>query len=361
MSRALPVTGLLVLGLAAWTRAPAQTTAEQVRRYLRLTQEATRFRDTLAAELKRGMFGGLAIDTIRVGSLTVITNHSRAPATRLAADSAWTILRRSFGEHANAVSATPVFVRYLEESQGDIAAQLINAYLIPISIHADPGEVAGVIAASLAPSVYRTGDELLRRWTGSQLLPAIRPTMLVTLYDELATAPWSTAQACFLGQLQACRAALGISGADPALDWFNAIDRRHYLRSHLGSSVAMRTRVEDCQGGEDAACVQLLRSFTADQFVPPFDVTARQLLLTIAVESGGPQAFDRLLSANQKPLDARLELAAGLPVDTLVARWRARILSAHPKTVAADMRSAWAAVVWGVAFTMAALRSTRWR
>src|SRR5437773_1625090 len=103
-----------------------------------------------------------------------------------------------------------------------------------------------------------------------------------------------------------------------------------------------------CAAGDDSACVRLMQAATRDQIAPPISIHARQSFLTLAIDAGGPGTYGRLLAARGQPLDARLAAATGLPVDSLVSRWRAWILAARPKTVAADPRAAWAAVGWGV-------------
>jgi len=113
--------------------------------------------------------------------------------------------------------------------------------------------------------------------------------------------------------------------------------------------------------GDDSSCIQLMRGPVGTEIAPPFSVHVRQLLLTMAIEAGASGAFDRLIRTEGQPLDARLAAASGLPIDSLVSQWRARVLSAHPKTVAADERAAWAAVCWGVLLIGVALRSSRWR
>ena len=145
------------------------------------------------------------------------------------------------------------------------------------------------------------------------------------------------------------------------LEWFDAADRRHYVEDHLKFLPASQSQYAACASGDDATCIALMRLAPHARPGPPLGITARLFLLALALDAGGRHGFDRLLDRPTQPLDARLAAAAGISVDSLTDHWRARVLSAHPQTVAADERAAWGAVVWGVLFALVALRSTRWR
>src|SRR5439155_1464720 len=60
-------------------------------------------------------------------------------------------------------------------------------------------------------------------------------------------------------------------------------------------------------------------------------------------------------------LPGRLRPAADLPLDSLLAVWRGRVLAARPEPVTLESKGAWVALSWGVIFGLLALRSTRWR
>jgi hypothetical protein len=57
----------------------------------------------------------------------------------------------------------------------------------------------------------------------------------------------------------------------------------------------------------------------------------------------------------------RLALAAAMPADSLLRRWRAEIMAGRPHPVPIAAAAGWAALGWCVAFGLLALRSTRWR
>jgi hypothetical protein len=358
MSKRRTGTGLIALLLGSASMAEAQTTAQWQQRLERLDQVVSQMTDT-ERQLARQRQAQLPVDTIRVGALVVFAPRSASRRIRPAADSAWRILSRFFGDRAQAAGATPVLVQYHGQPEGEIPEQPLHATTVAIPAHVEVGWTAMILVNSLEPAITKDADPTLRDWgLSAHTMNSANPTLV---YDELATAPWSSARACFLGRISSCRLALGISGHDPISEWFDETDRRHYVR-RMVSREALPGVYEACtQGGEDSSCDRLLRQGFGGPITPPFSAHVRQLLLGMAIDTGGSGAFERLIATENQPLDARLAAAAGIPIDSLVGWWRGRVLAAHPKTVAADERAAWAAVGWGVLLIAIALRSSRWR
>jgi hypothetical protein len=116
-----------------------------------------------------------------------------------------------------------------------------------------------------------------------------------------------------------------------------------------------------CVEGRSAdACTALLRRLPARSLEPPLRNGPRALVEQ-ALDLGGPDAYDRLMASPHRPLGERLAVAAGVPQDSLVARWRARVIVARPRAVTLTPRGAWAAFVWILVLGALALQSTRWR
>ena len=250
-------------------------------------------------------------------------------------------------------------LQYEDQVEGELPFDQASGIAVPIPTDAGVDMVADRIVTGVSPTIYRTTDQRLQDWAPYPNV-SILEANTVALYAELATSPWRTARECFIGRLDECRRALGISGEDPVLDWFDATDRRHYVEEYLLYLPGAQARYAACTSNDDAACIALMRLAPREPD-PPLGITTRVLLLALALDVGGRNAFDRLLDNPARPLEVRLAAAAGIPVDSLIGRWRSRVLAVRPKTVAADERAAWGAIVWSVLFALAALRSTRWR
>ena len=265
-----------------------------------------------------------------------------------------------FGKLAETAPRLPVLIQQPDQIEGELPAGLFNAseLVIPSRPLATSRLIADRLLAWVSPAIHGHADEPLRQWMPQPYTPALLRANLTALYVELATSPWHTARKCFTGDLGACQLALGISGTDQVTDWFDATDRRHYVQQYLGRPDFYR---ECISGGDDVKCLAVMRLDPRATVYPPLSLTARQLLLAMAVDTGGPAAFDRMLAAGTQPLAARLAVASRLPIDSLVGRWRSRIVAARPQTIAADALAAWTAVAWGVLLIAAALRSSRWR
>jgi hypothetical protein len=91
----------------------------------------------------------------------------------------------------------------------------------------------------------------------------------------------------------------------------------------------------------------------------PTSPMLRESLVRFALAVGGPGAFERFAAADS--LTARLEGAARMPVDSLVARWRAKLVAARSTSTAIDMTTALSSLFWVGVCACLALRSSRWR
>lgn len=362
----------LILLLAGAGRLAGQTET-QVRRRIALLEQALARNTATLARADSGRRSSVPLDTLRAGALTVITTRATAPMVRQVIDHAWRILDQTYGSAATVLSRYPLPVQIvgrtgeilpMRPSPGSgLRGVTLNA-ILPTG--ADSGTVlrALLFQSSLALGAMR--DSALTAWLHVNFTPPWpRDDRLELTYIDLVTSPWSHARTCYLGDLTACRRALGLSGREaPILEWYDAPDRRRLVRDRPYSSFDRTAGVQyqRClNGGPDTACVAAIhasRFFTLDT---PLQAPARLSLLQAALTTGGRGAYERLLAGAGRPLDERLAFAAGIPTDSLLSRWRAAVLAARPKTVAFATRQAWAAVIWGVLFGFLAMRSTRWR
>lgn len=359
------VVGAFLLAVAG--SGHAQTVAEFRQRLDKVSQYSRHVSDTLRTlyQFRANVF---RLDTIRAGALVVLVAPSAVERTRPAVDSVWQALSSRFGAGATVVGQAPIVIQFADQPEGEIPLDESPAGPLYVPTHTGTNELTDHLMGWVSPVVFRSVDGRLQEWvphpyafTSRGAARTLLRNNRATLYAELATAPWHMARTCFRGTIGDCRLALGITGTDPVLDWLDAADRRHYVEASLRYLPVPRARYDRCSGGDDEECIALIRLAPSLRPAPPLSVTARLLLLALALDAGGPNAFPRLLEHPDRSMDARLEAASGVPVDSLVAQWRRDVLATHPKTVAADARAAWGAVFWGVLFTIAALRSTRWR
>jgi hypothetical protein len=137
--------------------------------------------------------------------------------------------------------------------------------------------------------------------------------------------------------------------------------RRLVPRLLRGDSRVNRQALAACIGGSDAACLQLLSTVPASAFPKPLGYNARATLVDLALRLGGRGAYHVLATSEDMPIGDRLAAAAGVPIDSLISRWRAEIIASRPEPVALPPWGLWIAVGWVVAFAGCGLRSSRWR
>jgi hypothetical protein len=178
---------------------------------------------------------------------------------------------------------------------------------------------------------------------------------------ELVTTLSVRTRGCNAGDTEDCALALGITPvSDPLRQWYDAGDRRALVRREADTPGRNRTtaNADDCvQRGSDEACLAYLQ----EPSHAPISTEAAVGVLFTAARLGGAGALDRLLADTTGSLPARLEVMAGVPLDSLLSAWRneARSRRTSPPTLPRSVR--WAALFWIAAFGTLALRSPRWR
>ena len=357
--RVFPPVALVVLAIAPI--ATGQSAMDYGRHYQRLREATARLDAHFDSASKRRIVPG-SVDTIRAGALIVYTAPELRARARIATDSAWLLVTRIFGSRAALAGGTPLLLESSERRDSASLEDLVNGVLVELPPGTPAEQVRRGVLDVIGPAIYGHADAELKRWLPWIYSDTILRLNVETLYEELATSPWSASRRCFDGSLVACRLALGITPVDPITGWYDAADRRNYVAHVLPLPITAITAARECvRDGDDQACIASLKRAPGGAPEPPLGAQARQLLVALAINTGGPDAYDRLLEHAGQPLEIRISAAAVVPIDTLVYRWRTRIISAHPQTVAADARAAWAAVAWGVLLMVIALRSTRWR
>jgi hypothetical protein len=226
-----------------------------------------------------------------------------------------------------------------------------------------PDHVASGLLGMLRGSAAQSLDSTMRRWLeGSLPLDTLTEIQAHTVYIELATKPLAVSGACYAGQLDRCREALAV-GTGGAEAWYTDEERRQLV----ASAMAWHRGVQRDPGarlcattGDEPACTEILQTYP-NLVQEPLSPMARQTLVRVAFESGGEGAFGRLMTGDSLALPDRLARTAGLPVDSLIARWHAAIIAARPAGTVLSRAGGWTAFLWVVVLGVLAMRGTRWR
>jgi hypothetical protein len=117
-----------------------------------------------------------------------------------------------------------------------------------------------------------------------------------------------------------------------------------------------------CVQGDAAGCAHALgirRSGDPDAGGEYYPLVRADLLLA-ALEQGGEGAWSRLIGNAGASVEQRLAAAAGIPVDTLLLRWRDGLLALQPDRGPLDLSSAGLILGWSAVILAAGLGIARW-
>jgi hypothetical protein len=120
--------------------------------------------------------------------------------------------------------------------------------------------------------------------------------------------------------------------------------------------------VRDCAGGAMAGC-EIAFELTGSPATPAgvsFSAFMRADLMLAALSAGGRAAWPRLRAAADSGIRTALAAAAGMPLDSLLSRWRVGLLSLRPTAGPLTRGVAIAALIWSVALLAGALGTSRW-
>lgn len=312
----------------------------------------------------------LPVDTVRVDPLVILAAPEDATLAREAAEAAVPRLRARFGQGVADLRAHPFTIRtptYSHRSDPLVEIAEVDSADHVTSGQSQPATRSLVEEAWVVRGSRYLTEELgpdFGRWLANAL-PVDSATSKTWIDGriELVTTASSAAQACYAGDDRACAYALGVAGEDdPAVHWFDADERRQIVRR---ASYSLQRGHEDawqrCVLHDDATtCMALARLIPSDAIQPPLGPTARQGLAQLAMDFGGPGAFARMLTA-PNTVAARLQAASGIPTDSLVRVWRARIMHASAESTTMTPALALMSLFWAATCGALALRSSRWR
>jgi hypothetical protein len=202
------------------------------------------------------------------------------------------------------------------------------------------------------------------QWAPGNIQEPRRPE---EIYRELATVASTSVRACLSGDDAACLVSMGLGvDDDPVGDWYDQEER--YLMARTSQQLLYATGstedIEACQNVSRQGCDGLFDAYVERHgpgWVTPIRPATRGTLVWFALRSGGEGAWSRLIeNPEAEPADA-LEAAAGMPLEELVAGWRAYAVEHRPDSHADVGKGAAGALLWVLLLSTLATRSTRWR
>src|SRR5262245_20327632 len=309
-------------------------------------------------------------DTVRVGSLVVLTDAAHRDLVHAAATEALTGIQRVFGDRARSLTRHAMLVRSDSASSvpGALEVAVLDSTSNPIGITSEFGTASAVSVALRRRAAMLLTQELdptFRVWlSGDVPFDSSTHRMWVNTHIHLVTASSGAARDCASGDSARCAVALAIVEVrNPAFVWYDARERRELIRlaAHVLRQRGTEAPVDRCTiQGEMSVCDSLIRTIPEDALTAPLNAAARLSLVRLALEMGGDGAVARLAAANGSVAD-RLSAAARVSSDSVVRAWRAQAMSASYGNTTLTTETALSAVFWATLCGALALRSSRWR
>lgn len=304
----------------------------------------------------------MGLDSIRAGNLVILAPAALRSLAAAIAPQVWGRVEAVYGEEARTKTGPIVVGIYHSDSGPPPYGFPVDVVPIPVDPAARHEWNARQVETRIPDELRTRLDPQLNKWLSQAITLRAADSAPPDLYEDLVTSPSPLARSCFVGDLTACRSALGLAPArDPATDWYDATGRRALVRT-LNRDPHNAVWYEQCvEQAVDVACIHILRGPDSIHTAAPLISGSRELLVRLALAVGGQRSFHRLLDSAGRPLVQRLETTSGISSDSLMTRWRAAVIAARPEPVMLTAGTSWVAVMWAIAFGALVLRSSRWR
>lgn len=364
---------LLVLALLAASPGAAQvrpSDAELRARVDSLARELERADATLDsaidADRQRRMAGGAgALDTQRVGPLTVVALREDADAARAVTERA---LERVGELGRGADSPLNGFTLLVEDGRRVLAFADMkgpDAAVVWLPSYTRGERRTGAVLRVLHGRLARALPADLQEWLAGTFTVDNRDVALADVYRSLAVASSHATGRCHRGETAACVGALGLSDPGPAWrNWYTREELAAWARVHTPgwnvSDEGEREAFDACYyRGDASACA--FAAAHGQTPAAPLSTQARATLVAYALERGGADAYALLRADTRGALLERIARAGGTTPDSIVAGWRERVMRARPVASADLGGSLFVTLLWTVALSVLAMRSKRWR
>jgi len=361
----------VALVISSATSALAAQTTDEYRRTVQALEEARDSARKLFYELIDSMPPG-QVDTVRVGTLTVLAEHSVVDFVREATIEAWDRLSNELRSDTTLLMHEAVYFPKQGEGPSPVAEDVVVGSSLGDETHAD--QVAAAIIGAADRILVRQVSGRFASWLPSPLLAELtsahssrsEAVHFEWTYVTLVTSPHSVDRGCFAGSVEACKDALGISEVDdPVTELYGARERRRLVeglgwsRANVFGMAALR---HGCTAaGRDSDCIEYLESVPRNILPLPYTSGVRHSLMRTAIEVGGDGSYGRLVGSDTSNVADMLESVSGLAVDSLVAHWYRAVMEARPTPTTITPTLALSSLVWVFLFMLTATRSSRWR
>jgi hypothetical protein len=227
---------------------------------------------------------------------------------------------------------------------------------VNVPVTARAAQIADRLSMFVEQFALRGVDSSLAAWIMVGRLP-LRPTSDENAHDvyiEVAANESIAARRCRAGDTGACLDVFGLdSSAGARLDrWYAPEDYRSLLR-HVApprdDSTIVAAWLRCREERDQNACVVATHALPDSTIPFPLSGNARLMLVRDALEIGGAGAYDRLVAPNGS-VRARMESAAGKPIDIVVNRWRGRVEAARPNPMKVRAGATIASLGWCALF-----------
>lgn len=358
------VLGILLAAacLAGPARAQAPELEQLKRREAVLEARLDRLRAATADSAEQ-RFWGQARTVVSSGPLHVAFPEAAVAGHRDRLVAFLEARRRLYGDAVETLRDDTLYVGRVEEPRPDGTSWFRTQWRLG-DLRGEQTDVAGWMEAAVATALenwsQRSLDPALRAWLGAYDSRSTVAGIRDPLVRDLVGSGSSRARRCLAGAANECRLLLELgAGANPVLEAYEPADLPALFgRMELNDRIPGKA---DCVGRRSAgACVELVR---LGRVFPPHPVSARarQSLFAYAVAAGGEGAWLRLHRAAGRPVAEQLRLAAGRPVDSLVAGWQHDLLAGRRTATAGVVPSLILALAWGVVGLLLFAWRYRWR
>ena len=300
-----------------------------------------------------------AVDTLRIGVLTVLAPSADAARARAIFES---VLREHFAGAESPALADGVFTFHVGQRTDPIyVVPGASVHRVRAGVDDTEARVTLMVRAALADATARDLDGLpVQEWARHN--PLLDPDG-AEVYRAVATAASRATRSCLAGDIAACTHALGLDLPDePFVAWYSP-DERVALVEERWRPPTLRAGPPDyrrCIGASDVeACDRLLKGYSAS--LSPLPGSVRGSLLWVALRRGGEGAWARLVEAPTRSPEDAVAHAAGVALPELVAEWRAWMIEQRPASHAGLGLQGLIGLLWLALFATLASRSTRWR
>jgi hypothetical protein len=249
------------------------------------------------------------------------------------------------------------------ERQGGVRGRMTVQEMADNFVGALGGEIASARKTPLTG--WMGGPHVLTELTRSS------PTRWPSIRLALVTSPARVARSCYAGNVNDCMIAMQlVKVPDPVTAWYDSAGRFELVKSRKALELRIDPKqTERCQQGSDADCIAVMRRMFEIEtergdavftMGAPIDASVRWSLERFALDMGGRGANERMLN-DTISVGSGLAAAAGVPLDTVVARWRRTAEEDAGRSSDMSLRIAVTCLAWVGLMLFLALRSPRWR